>query len=330
MKAPDLPIPPIGAPARIKLFGPFQRTNIRVIVGLISTGVGVLGGMHAVSRPHSSAGWALRSGGDPRRVVGRPAPVSPVRPTRSAVSSIPSALIGSGLIFRPPRNRRLHARFCSCEGWWTHDHRATRGWPLLKAGRPVVVEHDVASDDERQSLPYYRDLLSRHDLPWWASCRLQRGRAGLGLPILRSSTQGAFTATDVEELARAAPHLARMVSLASKLALAQGRGALDALERIGLAAFVLDRTGQVRHRQRAGGRDNRLCFHDNAGPIPSRQTPQAIVACATSSIGPFSRGRRPLPPCRQSSSRGGRGDLTWSRVGLRRAGCATSSDTSRP
>jgi hypothetical protein len=41
-------------------------------------------------------------------------------------------------------------------GWNRTDHRASRGWPLLESGRSVVVEHDIASDDERRHSPTIR------------------------------------------------------------------------------------------------------------------------------------------------------------------------------
>ncbi len=63
--------------------------------------------------------------------------------------------------------------------------------------------------------------------------------------ILRSASQGPFAPADASRLADVAPHLDRAASLASKFALAYELGAVEALERIGRAAFVIDRAGLI-------------------------------------------------------------------------------------
>jgi hypothetical protein len=129
-------------------------------------------------------------------------------------------------------------------GWYLNDHRASRGWPLLESGRSVVLEHDIASDEERRRSPYYQELLKRHDLPWWAAIAFKVDGRNWCMPILRSTTQGAFTSFDATGLAQAVPHLRRVVSLAGKLTLAHARSAAEALEQVGCAALVLDYWGR--------------------------------------------------------------------------------------
>ena len=65
------------------------------------------------------------------------------------------------------------------------------------------------------------------------------------MSILRSAAQGAFTPADARGFADIAPHLGRAASLAGKLALAQGIAAVEALERVGRAAFVIDSAGRI-------------------------------------------------------------------------------------
>jgi hypothetical protein len=31
-------------------------------------------------------------------------------------------------------------------GWYANHYRAERGWPLLKSGQPVIIEHDLATE----------------------------------------------------------------------------------------------------------------------------------------------------------------------------------------
>jgi DNA-binding CsgD family transcriptional regulator len=130
-------------------------------------------------------------------------------------------------------------------GWWRIDHRASRGWPLIESGRPVVLEHDIATDDDRRHSPYYQELLKRYDLLWWAGIGFTVNGQRWAMPLLRSERQGAFTPLEATELAEAAAGLQRAVSLAGKLTLSLARSAVEALEQVGCAAFVLDDRGRV-------------------------------------------------------------------------------------
>lgn len=131
------------------------------------------------------------------------------------------------------------------EGWVRTDPRTRLGMPFVESGRSVVLEHDITTGEERRRSPFYQTLSRRHDLPWWAAIIFDvEGRRWV-VSILRSAAQGPFTPTDARSLADAAPHLGQAASLAGKFALAYGLGAVEALERIARAAFVLDGTGLV-------------------------------------------------------------------------------------
>lgn len=127
------------------------------------------------------------------------------------------------------------------EGWYLRDHRATRGWPLIDAGRPVIIEHDVANDEERRTGAYYHELLLPHDLLWWAAVAIPVNGSRWCLPLLRSPSQGPYTPSEAIELTRLAPYLSKVVSLAEKFAISRGAAALDALSQIGSAAVLVDR-----------------------------------------------------------------------------------------
>ena len=57
------------------------------------------------------------------------------------------------------------------EGWARADPRTRLGMPLVEAGRSVVLEHDITTDEDRRRSPFYQTLSRRHDLPWWAAAR---------------------------------------------------------------------------------------------------------------------------------------------------------------
>jgi len=129
-------------------------------------------------------------------------------------------------------------------GWYRTDPRAMRGWPLAESGRPVILEHDIASDDERRQSPYYQTFIPRHDMPNWAAIIFAVHGRRWCMPILRSAAQGQFTPSDAQDFAALSLQLRNVVSLAGRFAVARAKGAIEALEQAGCAALVLDHCGR--------------------------------------------------------------------------------------
>lgn len=129
------------------------------------------------------------------------------------------------------------------EGWLRADLRTQRGMQVAEAGRTVVIEHHVTTEEERRGSPFYQTLSRRHDLPWWAAIVFDVEGRKWCASILRNAAQGPFSPADARSLAEARIHLGRAASLSGKLSLAHGLGAVEALERIGRAALVLDNRG---------------------------------------------------------------------------------------
>lgn len=107
----------------------------------------------------------------------------------------------TGLVFPASPDMRGFLTDFVQEGWWLADHRANRGWPLLEGGAAVLVEHDVASDVERRTLPYYGELLARHDLPWWPGIGFTSDGQRWAMPILRSARQSSTSHRSASALA---------------------------------------------------------------------------------------------------------------------------------
>ncbi|TIS49135.1 helix-turn-helix transcriptional regulator [Mesorhizobium sp.] len=138
------------------------------------------------------------------------------------------------------------------DGWSQVDYRATRGWPFVKAGRSVVLEHDIANDEDRRTHPLYNELLRRYGLPWWAALSFTVSNRLWCLPIQRAAGPGPFTPEDAKLLETVIPHLRRMVSLSEKLTLDRIATTLNILDCIHVPAFSLDWLGRVIRMNRGG------------------------------------------------------------------------------
>jgi DNA-binding CsgD family transcriptional regulator/PAS domain-containing protein len=131
------------------------------------------------------------------------------------------------------------------DGWWLDDHRADRGWPMFNAGETVVLEEEVASEDERQRLPAYNEFYPRYDVPWWAGLAFRASGRQWVIPLLRSSGQGAFTRAEGAMMETIVPHLRRMISISEKLTLGRVHTSLDLIDSMSTAALALDWQGRV-------------------------------------------------------------------------------------
>jgi DNA-binding CsgD family transcriptional regulator len=130
-------------------------------------------------------------------------------------------------------------------GWHLKDHRSERGWKLVRSGQAVILEHDIATDDERRRKPFYHEWAEPSGLPWWAAIGLRVGDEYWSVPLLRSAQQGPFTPDDARRLALLVPHLERVIGFAQRIAAGQNDGRLDVLERLGCGCIVLDWRGMV-------------------------------------------------------------------------------------
>jgi DNA-binding CsgD family transcriptional regulator len=150
--------------------------------------------------------------------------------------------------------------------WYLNHYRAERGFPLFDSGRTVVLEHDLATDDERKKLRQYQELYLPFGFPGFAMTGLRVDGRPWFVPMLRGTVQGHFTREDAKRLGVLRPHLARMIRLTDRFTLRQAQAQLDILDRIACAAALIDWKGTV-IRTNAGaaalmGRD--LCIRRGA------------------------------------------------------------------
>jgi DNA-binding CsgD family transcriptional regulator len=148
-------------------------------------------------------------------------------------------------------------------GWYANHYRAERGWPQLRGGRPVVIEHDLATDEERKHLRHYNDLYLRWGFPGFAMVGFRIDGESWSVPLLRSATQGHFTHEESERLAHLGPHFRRMIRLSERLARDRAIAGLDILDAMNGAAILVGRDGHIIAMNRSAERilGNGLVLH---------------------------------------------------------------------
>ena len=131
------------------------------------------------------------------------------------------------------------------EGWAADDLRAKRGWPRFNRAGTVLLEHDLVSAEERETMPVYRDLYTRHDLYWWASvCFNMRGDIW-ALSFLRSQAAEPFTAADATNLRRLPTLLSGLADLRLAAARTRADTAVRLLEQVVGAALVVSDSDEI-------------------------------------------------------------------------------------
>jgi DNA-binding CsgD family transcriptional regulator len=130
-------------------------------------------------------------------------------------------------------------------GWYLGHYRAERGVPLLDAGRKIVLEHDLASDEERKRLRHYNEFYLRWGFPGFAMVDVRCDGRAWAVTMLRGEGQGHFTRKDARRLAPLAPHFRRLVAFSERFALNQTATGINVLEKLGVPALLLDWRGVV-------------------------------------------------------------------------------------
>jgi DNA-binding CsgD family transcriptional regulator len=111
-----------------------------------------------------------------------------------------------------------------------------------RAGRASVLEHDLSTEEERRTLPFYPETARPEKREWLAGSFFSVQGANWCLPIFRGDDP--FTPEDAARLARVGPYVGEIVSLAQKFAAFDVTSKLSALERVNSAAIVIDPTGR--------------------------------------------------------------------------------------
>jgi DNA-binding CsgD family transcriptional regulator len=131
-------------------------------------------------------------------------------------------------------------------GWYDGHYRSERGWPLLRQrGSTVVIEHELATDEERKFLPHYNELYLPKGYPGFAAIGFNIGSEQWAMCLLRDHSQGFFTSDEAKRMAPLAGHFQRMVRLAERFETACVSTSLSALDNQGRPAAVLAKDGRL-------------------------------------------------------------------------------------
>jgi DNA-binding CsgD family transcriptional regulator len=116
---------------------------------------------------------------------------------------------------------------------------------FIRAGRTSAIEHDLSTEEERRTLPYFQETARPGKREWFAVSFFSVEGGDWCLPLFRGDDRGPFTPEDARRLARVGPYLGKIVSLAQKFAAFDAASKLSALERVSSAAVVIDATGRA-------------------------------------------------------------------------------------
>ena len=131
-------------------------------------------------------------------------------------------------------------------GWYDGHYRAERGWQRLRwSDTAVVIEHELATDEERKVLPHYNEFYLPKGYPGFAAIGFNVGSEQWAMCVLRNHRQGFFTPTEAQELAPLAGHFRRMVRLAEKFENTCVSTSLSALEAQRRPAAMLANDGRI-------------------------------------------------------------------------------------
>ncbi|WP_265517491.1 helix-turn-helix transcriptional regulator [Nitratireductor luteus] len=129
-------------------------------------------------------------------------------------------------------------------GWYDNHYRSERGWPLL-AKKRVILEHDLATDEERRSLPHYNDLYLRWGYSGFAAVAFLVEGEPWCVPLLRSKRQGFFSPDEARQMEGLSEHFSRMMRLSRFAEAARTNSALETFATQAKAAVLLGRNKKV-------------------------------------------------------------------------------------
>lgn len=125
------------------------------------------------------------------------------------------------------------------------DPHADRIKQLANPSKTFIVEDELTTPEERNSLPYYQEIARPGDREWWATVGFKVRNRNWCLPMFRDARRGAFDIREEDHFLSVAPELKRIISIAEKVWDTAVGPSLIALDRFNCAASLLDCHGYV-------------------------------------------------------------------------------------
>ena len=114
---------------------------------------------------------------------------------------------------------------------------------LMRAGRASALEHDLSTEEERRTVPFFLETARPEKREWFAASFFSVDGGDWCMGFYRGDDP--FAPEDATRVGKVGPYLARIVSLAQKFAAFDTASKLSALERVSSAALVLNATGRA-------------------------------------------------------------------------------------
>jgi DNA-binding CsgD family transcriptional regulator/PAS domain-containing protein len=131
------------------------------------------------------------------------------------------------------------------DGWYRDDYRANRGWPLTDRGQTIVLEQDIATEEDHAREPIYQELMLPYGKKWWGGITFKSPSRQYVLSVFRGSRAEMFAEQDRPLFEAISGHLARIVTTAERVGWVQTSLGLGVLEAMDEAAILLDGQGRV-------------------------------------------------------------------------------------
>lgn len=90
------------------------------------------------------------------------------------------------------------------------DPHSTRARRYAIASSPCVIEHQITSEQERATLPYFNEIARPGERDWWALLRTKTAGGAWGLNLYRGASGGAYGPEEGLRIGAAAPLLRRL------------------------------------------------------------------------------------------------------------------------
>ena len=144
-----------------------------------------------------------------------------------------------------PRTRSMEPSFERYieDSWVMRDERYRAVPIILKRG--VATEFDFTAPDEMARHPYYQEFLAPFNLRWWAGVKFACEEDCWCLSLIRTPSQGPFSAAEQKQLAALSRRLSAAGALVRALGFARADAAMAAFDASGTAILLLDRHGRI-------------------------------------------------------------------------------------